>query len=182
MSSIMSPPTYTVSWVVSSSAAPVELVCTRSWSPLGSDRFYSLLQAGYYTENVAFFRVVPNFIIQFGITGNVTKNKLWDTTIKDDPTGVKSNTKGTLTFATAGPDTRTTQLFVNLVDNARLDDQGFTPLCEVREGMQALERYEFCVGPAVADETKGGPPSNSPSLPPRASSVSQTQPPTTATA
>ena len=143
--SLMSPPEYEVVWEVSNNdgepSKTVTISCKREWSPLGSDRFYSLLQNGYYV-NDAFFRVVPGFVAQFGISSDVQANELWDVPIEDDPEGVKSNVKGTVSFATAGPNTRTTQLFVNLVDNAQLDSMGFTPLCEVIRNLHALQNLK----------------------------------------
>lgn len=98
----------------------------RAWAPLGADRFYDLVKSGFYNES-AFFRVVPRFVVQFGIAGEPQVNARWNTsTIKDDPV-VKSNLPGFISFATAGPNTRTTQVFVNTVDNARLDSMGFAP-------------------------------------------------------
>ena len=112
----------------------------RDWSPLGADRFYNLVKNRYFT-NVAFFRNVPNFIVQFGMAPDPKVGAVWqNASIKDDPAkaGVH-NTKGTLVFATAGPGTRTNQLFVNTNDNTRsLDSQGFTPFGEVTEGMDIV--------------------------------------------
>src|SRR5580698_8041604 len=112
----------------------------RDWSPLGADRFYNLVKNRYFT-NVAFFRNVPNFIVQFGMAPDPKVGAVWqNASIKDDPAkaGVH-NTKGTLVFATAGPGTRTNQLFVNTNDNTRsLDPQGFTPFGEVTTGMDIV--------------------------------------------
>ena len=111
----------------------------RDWSPLGADRFYNLVRARYFT-NAAFFRNVPNFIVQFGMAPDPKVGAVWQTAnIKDDPAkpGVH-NTKGTVVFATAGPGTRTNQFFVNTNDNNGLDSQGFTPFGEVTEGMDVV--------------------------------------------
>ena len=103
---------------------------TRTLSPRGADRLHALIMDRFF-ENAAFFRVVPGFVVQFGIAGTPAENRKWDSrTILDDPV-VQSNTKGSVVFATAGPDTRTTQLFINYVDNSRLDKMGFSPFGNV---------------------------------------------------
>src|SRR5665213_100612 len=111
----------------------------RASAPLGADRFYSLVKNGYFT-NAAFFRVVPGFIVQFGLNANPAVNKVWmQANIKDDAV-MGSNKRGTLVFATAGPNTRTTQLFLNFGDNAGLDRQGFAPFGTVTEGMDVVDK------------------------------------------
>lgn len=115
-------------------APPIVLQVTRSWAPIGVDRFYSLVQDGYYNQG-AFFRVVPNFVVQFGISADPKESAKWDTKIPDDPV-VMSNTNWTVSYATAGPDTRTTQLFINYVDNSRLDASGFAPFAQVISGFE----------------------------------------------
>jgi peptidyl-prolyl cis-trans isomerase A (cyclophilin A) len=111
----------------------------RAWAPLGADRFYNLVRYGYFT-NAAFFRVVPGFVVQFGLSADPAVNKVWKTaTIRDDPV-VQSNKRGNLVFATAGPGTRTTQLFINYADNARLDGMGFAPFGSVVEGMDVVDK------------------------------------------
>jgi peptidyl-prolyl cis-trans isomerase A (cyclophilin A) len=110
----------------------------RDWAPLGADRFYELAKMHFYDSNY-FFRVLPNFVVQWGINGDPKVSKDWSAlTIKDDPPK-ESNRRGTVTFATSGPNSRTTQVFINLNDNARLDSQGFTPFGEVSEGMGVVE-------------------------------------------
>jgi peptidyl-prolyl cis-trans isomerase A (cyclophilin A) len=112
---------------------------TRSLAPNGADRFYNLVKAGYFTD-VQFFRVISGFMCQFGIHGDPKVAAAWRAaSITDDP--VKgSNTRGAITFATAGPNTRTTQLFINLVDNERLDGMGFSPFGKVSEGMDVVDK------------------------------------------
>src|SRR5271167_1166669 len=112
---------------------------TRAWAPLGADRFYNLVRHGFFTD-AAFFRVVPGFIVQFGLSANPAVNKVWDkASIKDDPV-TQSNHTGYLTFATAGPGTRTSQLFINLGENAALDGQGFAAFGQVTTGMDVVQK------------------------------------------
>jgi len=112
---------------------------TREWAPLGADRFYNLVQNGFF-DDVRFFRVVPNFVVQFGLNGDPTVSKIWqEARIKDDPVK-SSNKKGSITFATSGPNSRTTQVFINLRDNARLDGMGFPSFGVVSEGMDVVEK------------------------------------------
>ena len=109
----------------------------RDWAPLGADRFYNLVKNGYFT-NAAFFRVVPGFVVQFGMNASPAINQVWQhANIKDDPVK-QSNKRGTIVFATAGPNTRTTQLFINFNDNAGLDPQGFAPFGTVTDGMETV--------------------------------------------
>jgi len=121
---------------VESSDGMVLFEVHRAWSPLGADRFYALVQDNYY-NCAAFFRIVPNFIVQWGIASNPTETNKWNTNIEDDPlVAGLSNTVGMVSFAMAGPNTRTTQIFVNTADNAFLDSQGFTPFAKVMQGME----------------------------------------------
>src|SRR6185312_8282899 len=100
------------------------------WSPNGEQRLYELVTDGFF-KDIAFFRVLTGFVAQFGISGDPATAAKWENaTINDDPV-VASNVAGTLTFATAGPNTRTTQLFINLADNTRLDADGFSPVCKI---------------------------------------------------
>ena len=119
----------------------VVILVHRNWSPIGADHFYQLTKAGFY-NNDAIFRVLPGFVVQWGISGDPPKNKQWSEAIKDDPPKV-SNKIGTIVFAKTGqPDSRTTQVFINLGDNsAALDPQGFTPFGEVIQGMDNVTKF-----------------------------------------
>jgi peptidyl-prolyl cis-trans isomerase A (cyclophilin A) len=110
----------------------------RARAPLGADRFYNLVRNGFFTE-VRFFRVVPSFVAQFGISGDPELSEIWySARIKDDPVKAR-NVEGSLTFATAGPHTRTTQLFINLKNNLSLDTRGFAPFGQVVQGMDVVK-------------------------------------------
>jgi len=112
---------------------------TRAWSPVGADRFYNLVKNGFYND-AAFFRIVPGFVVQFGLSPDPAVSKAWrEAKIADDPV-TQTNHRGYLSFATAGPGTRTTQVFINLADNARLDSMGFSPFGQVIEGMQLIDK------------------------------------------
>jgi peptidyl-prolyl cis-trans isomerase A (cyclophilin A) len=109
-----------------------------SWAPLGVQRFEELTASSFW-DNCRFFRVVPKFIVQFGINGDPKIQKKWDSRIQDDPVS-HTNEIGTVTFATAGPNTRTTQMFVNIGEkNSFLDKQGFSPIGKVIEGMTTVQ-------------------------------------------
>ena len=110
----------------------------RDWAPNGADRFYNLVKNGFYND-ARFFRVIDGFMVQFGINGDPKISAVWrDANIKDDPVK-QSNTRGMITFATAGPNTRTTQVFINFGDNAALDGQGFSPFGKVVSGMEVVD-------------------------------------------
>ena len=112
----------------------------RSWSPIGADRFYNLVKNGYY-DGVRFFRVVPNFVVQFGIHGDPDLAMKWlESKIEDDKV-VESNKRGFITYAKSSqPNSRSTQLFINLQDNARLDAMGFSPFGKVVKGMDIVDK------------------------------------------
>jgi len=139
------PDTFTAE--VETTAGNFTITLHRDWSPNGVDRFHELATGGFF-DDVRFFRVVPKFIIQFGIHGDPAVSKKWrDNRIKDDKVKV-SNKRGTVTFATAGPGTRTTQLFINFADNAFLDSQGFSPIGEVTAGMDVVDKLNAQYGEA----------------------------------
>jgi len=109
------------------------------WAPIGAERFEELVNAKYYDGN-RFFRVIPGFVVQFGLNGDPKVAAEWERKrLKDDPVKT-SNEPGTITFATAGPNTRTTQLFINLGNNARLDRMGFSPFGTVIEGFDVVRK------------------------------------------
>jgi peptidyl-prolyl cis-trans isomerase A (cyclophilin A) len=121
----------------------------RAWAPIGADRFYSLVQAGYY-DDTRVHRVVPGFMAQFGIHGDPRVNQVWGRAlIQDDPVG-ESNRRGRVAFAKAGPNSRTTEVFISLHDNVGLDEDGFAPFGEVTQGMEVVD--------ALHDEYGDGPP------------------------
>ena len=111
---------------------------TKAWAPLGAERFYELVTSGFF-DNSKFFRVVPGFVVQFGLAATPEMNRTAPGEIADDPV-TQTNAKGTITFATRGPNSRTTQVFINLADNRGLDRQGFSPFGTVTEGMNAIEQ------------------------------------------
>lgn len=120
-------------------AGPFVIEVHRAWAPLGADRFYNLVKSGYF-DDTRFFRVVAGFMVQFGIHGDPQVAAAWhDQRIPDDPVG-QSNRRGMVSFATAGPGTRTTQVFINYGDNSRLDAMGFAPFGQVVEGMDVVDR------------------------------------------
>jgi peptidyl-prolyl cis-trans isomerase A (cyclophilin A) len=122
----------------------------RGWAPRGADRFYNLVRAHFF-DGVEFFRVVKGFVVQFGISGYPTVSRAWQYAgIKDDPVKA-SNTIGTITYADAGPNTRTTQLFINIANNASLDGQGFAPFGKVTTGMSIVRRLYSGYGEALTN-------------------------------
>lgn len=110
----------------------------RSWAPRGADRFYNLARHGFY-EGARFFRVIDGFVAQFGLSGRPRLDRVWRAARIPDDSVLRSNERGTVSFAASGADSRTTQLFINLVDNPRLDGMGFAPVGRVVEGMAAVD-------------------------------------------
>lgn len=119
----------------------------RTWAPVGAARFYDLVKAHFY-DNVRFFRVLPNFVVQFGISPDPKVSTAWrDATIPDDPV-TEHNVRGAVSFASAGPGTRTTQLFIDLGSNTSLDSSGFAPVGSVTGGMSVVDRLYSGYGDA----------------------------------
>lgn len=137
------PDSFTV--LLTTSEGEVELRIRRAWAPLGADRVHYLATHGFFDGN-RFFRVLPGFIVQFGLNGDPLVDAALDRhKLRDDPV-TTSNRRGTIVFATGGPNTRTTQLFINLADNANLDPMGFAPVGEVIRGMDVVEKFHSGYG------------------------------------
>jgi peptidyl-prolyl cis-trans isomerase A (cyclophilin A) len=137
------PPVYKAKFETSAGTFVVEV--HRDWAPKGADRFYNLVKNGFY-DNCRFFRVLSGFMAQFGINGDPAVMAAWrNATITDDPV-TQSNKPGYITFATGGPNTRTTQVFINYGDNASLDKQGFSPFGKVVTGMDVVQKLYAAYG------------------------------------
>jgi len=137
------PATYKATFVTSAGDFVVEV--HRAWAPKGADRFYNLVKHGFF-DDCRFFRVVPNFMVQFGINGDPAVQTNWvNNRIADDPVK-ESNKRGYITFATAGPNSRTTQVFINFADNTGLDRQGFAPFGTVTTGMEVVDKINAQYG------------------------------------
>ena len=135
---VQAPATYQVR--METSKGPIVIDVNRSWAPHGADRFYMLSKRTFY-DQARFFRVVPGFVIQFGIHATPEENAKWSqAAIQDDPV-TQSNVKGTVSFASHGPNSRTTQVFINLGNNTgSLDPQGFAVFGRVSQGMELVEQ------------------------------------------
>ena len=131
------PQTYTAQFITTKGNFVVQV--HRDWAPLAAERFYKLVQNGFFID-AAFFRVVPSFIVQFGLSADPAVNRVWQNDKMRSEVVRESNKRGTVTFAHAGPNTRTTQLFINLKDSPFLDAQGFAPFGAIVEGMDAVDK------------------------------------------
>ncbi|HEV2202537.1 MAG TPA: peptidylprolyl isomerase [Bryobacteraceae bacterium] len=135
---IVVPEVFRVRFDTSQGSVVVE--AKRAWAPRGVDRFHELIRIRYFDEG-RFYRVVPGFVAQFGVHRDYDVHDKWRKYfILDDPPKEK-NTRGTLTFAQAGPNTRATEIFINLGDNTKLDAEGFVPFAKVVEGMDAVDKF-----------------------------------------
>jgi peptidyl-prolyl cis-trans isomerase A (cyclophilin A) len=132
------PASYKVKFDTSKGVVVVQV--TRAWAPQGADRFYNLVKSGFF-DNSRFFRVVSGFMVQFGINGDPAVMAQWrDAPIPDDKV-TQSNKRGFITFATSGPNSRTTQVFINFNDNTNLDGAGFAPFGRVVSGMEVVDAF-----------------------------------------
>ena len=137
------PDTYDVKFVTTAGDFTVKV--TRAWAPNGADRFYNLVRHHFY-DGVAFFRVLPGFMAQFGLSPYPEVSHAWEqANIKDDPV-VQSNARGYITYAMAGPNTRTTQVFINYGNNQRLDRDGFAAFGQVTDGMDVVDKLYGAYG------------------------------------
>jgi peptidyl-prolyl cis-trans isomerase A (cyclophilin A) len=142
------PAEYDVKFVTTAGEFTVKV--TRAWAPNGADRFYNLVQHHFY-DGAAFFRVLPGFMAQFGLSAYPEVSKVWENAnIKDDPI-VQSNHRGFLSFATAGPNTRTTQVFINYGNNEALDRSGFSAFAVVSDGMEVVDKLYNGYGEGAPD-------------------------------
>jgi peptidyl-prolyl cis-trans isomerase A (cyclophilin A) len=131
------PATYKAKFDTSKGVFVVEV--TRDWAPNGADRFYNLVKNGFY-DNVRFFRVISGFMVQFGINGDPKISAPWREARITDDAVKQSNRRGTITYAMAGPNTRTSQVFINFADNANLDNSGFAPFGRIVSGMDVVDK------------------------------------------
>lgn len=132
------PDTFLARFETSEGTFTIEVV--RAWAPTGADRFHNLVRHGYY-DDARFHRVVPGFIVQWGLAGDPAVTAAWiDRTLPDERTVVTSNIRGTIAYAFTTPGTRATQVYISLADNSRLDAQGFAPFGRVVEGMDVVDR------------------------------------------
>ena len=136
---IVVPDVFRVKFTTSQGDFTIE--ATKAWAPRGVDRFDELVRVHYFDEG-RFFRMIPGFIAQFGVNKDYDVHDKWRKFfIVDDPMTNQKNTRGTLSFAQSGPNTRATEIFINLGDNKVLDDQGFVPFAKVVDGMEVIDKF-----------------------------------------
>ena len=151
MFAVQAPDTFRAHFTTTEGEFTLEIY--RSWGPRGADRFYNLVRAGFY-DGTRFFRVVPGFMAQFGLHGVPAVEQAWRAApVPDDPP-LQSNRRGTISFAMKGPDSRSTQVFINYRDNEALDPIGFTPIGRVVDGMMIVDRLNGTYG-ELAPEGRG---------------------------
>ena len=138
------------------SAGNFKIQVTRDWAPRGADRFYNLVRHGFFDEQ-RFFRVVPGFVVQWGMSGDPELNKVWNDAVILDDMVKQSNKRGRITFAAQSrPNTRTTQMFINYGDNLNLDGMRFAPFGEVVEGMEVVDAINAEYGQQPSQGQIGG--------------------------
>lgn len=131
------PATYKAKFDTSKGSFVIQV--TRAWAPNGADRFYNLVKSGYFDDG-RFFRVISGFMVQFGLNADPALNAKWRAARIQDDRVSQSNTRGMVTFATSGPNARTTQVFINFDDNNRLDGMGFAPFGKIVSGMDVVDK------------------------------------------
>jgi peptidyl-prolyl cis-trans isomerase A (cyclophilin A) len=131
------PATYKAKFETSKGAFVIQV--TRAWAPVGADRFYNLVKNGFF-DNGRFFRDIAGFMVQFGLNGDPAVNAKWRVARIPDDKVAQHNTRGMITFATSGPNARTTQVFINFGDNSQLDGMGFAPFGRVVSGMDVVDK------------------------------------------
>lgn len=131
------PATYKAKFDTSKGSFVIQV--TRAWAPNGADRFYNLVKNGYFDDG-RFFRVISGFMAQFGLNGDPALNAKWRVARIQDDSVAQSNTRGMVTFATSGPNARTTQVFISFGDNSRLDGMGFAPFGKIISGMDVVDK------------------------------------------
>jgi homoserine O-acetyltransferase/O-succinyltransferase len=140
---------------IETTKGPFVVEVVRAWAPLGADRFYNLARGGYY-DDTRVSRVVPNFIAQFGLAGDSAVNATWSGRAFADDSVKQTNARGTVAFAMTGPNSRTTQVYINLVDNTRLDAQGFSPFGRVVRGMGVVDSLYSGYGESAGGGVRAG--------------------------
>ncbi len=130
---------------LATSKGDIVIEAHKDWAPAGVDQFYSLVRSGFF-DGARFYRVVRDYVAQWGIAADPETNRLWASAVIPDDAVKHTNARGAVSFAAAGPHTRTTQLFINLEDHPSLDKQGFAPIGEVVSGMDVADRLYFLYG------------------------------------